>query len=92
MIYSGGWREEKEGQEGERRSERGGKGGEKASPNSCQSKSTNICDQMGNGDYYVIFKEEVEIEDIPEGPTDPFEQAVAAKNRGNKYFRGGRYL
>merc|ERR1712055_1037983 len=36
-------------------------------------------------------KEEVEIEDIPEGPTDPFEQAVAAKNRGNKYFRGGRY-
>jgi len=36
-------------------------------------------------------KAEVEIEDIPEGPTDPFEQAVAAKNRGNKYFRGGRY-
>ena len=36
------------------------------------------------------LKEEVEIEDIPEGPTDPFEQAVAAKNRGNKYFRGGR--
>ena len=35
-------------------------------------------------------KAEVEIEDIPEGPTDPFEQAVAAKNRGNKYFRGGR--
>ena len=91
MIYSGGWREEKEGQEGERRSERGGKGGEKASPNSCQSKSTNICDQLGNYDYYVIYKEEVEIEDIPEGPTDPFEQAVAAKNRGNKYFRGGRY-
>ena len=38
----------------------------------------------------VDLKEEVEIEDIPEGPTDPFEQAVAAKNRGNKYFRGGR--
>ena len=38
----------------------------------------------------VNLKEEVEIEDIPEGPTDPFEQAVAAKNRGNKYFRGGR--
>ena len=33
-----------------------------------------------------ILKEEVEIEDIPEVPTDPFEQAVAAKNRGNKYF------
>lgn len=35
--------------------------------------------------------EKVEIEDLPEPPTDPFDQAVAAKNRGNKYFRGGRY-
>jgi len=33
----------------------------------------------------------VEIEDVIEGPTDPFEKAVAAKNRGNKYFRGARY-
>lgn len=35
--------------------------------------------------------EKVEVEDLPEPPTDPFDQAVAAKNRGNKYFRGGRY-
>ena len=35
--------------------------------------------------------EKVEVEDLPEIPTDPFDQAVAAKNRGNKYFRGGRY-
>lgn len=38
-----------------------------------------------------IEKEEVKIEDIPEGPTDPLEKAVVAKNKGNKYFRGGRY-
>jgi len=32
------------------------------------------------------------VEDVPEdAPTDPLEKAVAAKNRGNKYFRGGRY-
>jgi len=36
-------------------------------------------------------EESVEVEDVPEGPTDPLEKAVAAKNRGNKYFRGGRY-
>ena len=24
-------------------------------------------------------------------PTDPLEKAMAAKNKGNKYFRGGRY-
>ena len=23
--------------------------------------------------------------------TDPFEKAMAVKNKGNKYFRGGRY-
>jgi hypothetical protein len=33
---------------------------------------------------------QVEVEDVPEEPADPFDQAVAAKNRGNKYFRGGR--
>jgi len=27
----------------------------------------------------------------PELPTDPLERGVALKNRGNKYFRGGRY-
>merc|ERR1712142_1339020 len=31
------------------------------------------------------------VEDVPEEPTDPLERATAAKNRGNKYFKGGRY-
>jgi len=31
------------------------------------------------------------VEDVPEEPTDPLERAIAAKNRGNKYFKGGRY-
>ena len=34
----------------------------------------------------------MEVEDLPEIATDPFDQAVAAKNRGNKYFRGGRWV
>jgi len=38
-----------------------------------------------------VDKEQVVIEDVPEEPTDPLEKAVAAKNRGNKYFRGARY-
>ena len=38
-----------------------------------------------------VAPEQVVIEDVPEEPTDPLEKAVAAKNRGNKYFRGGRY-
>jgi len=29
--------------------------------------------------------------DLPQMPTDPLEKAVALKNRGNKFFRGGRY-
>jgi len=37
----------------------------------------------------------VEVEDLneegEEAPTDPFERALRAKNKGNKYFRGGRY-
>merc|ERR1712183_150506 len=39
----------------------------------------------------VESEQKVLIEDVPEEPTDPLEKAVAAKNRGNKYFRGGRY-
>lgn len=35
--------------------------------------------------------EEVVIEDVEEEPKDPLEKATAAKNRGNKYFKGGRY-
>jgi len=36
--------------------------------------------------------EKVQIEDVPEEtPSNPLEKAVAAKNRGNKYFRAGRY-
>ena len=44
-----------------------------------------------------VVEEEVEaapveaVEAVEEVPSDPFEAAVAAKNRGNKYFRGGRY-
>jgi len=38
-----------------------------------------------------VKSDQVLIEDVPEEPTDPLEKAVAAKNRGNKYFRGGRY-
>jgi len=35
---------------------------------------------------------DVVLEDVPEDvPTDPLERAVASKNKGNKYFRGGRY-
>merc|ERR1711971_1214113 len=33
-----------------------------------------------------VTPEQVVIEDVPEEPTDPLEKAVAAKNRGNKYF------
>ena len=34
----------------------------------------------------------VSVEDVvEEEPTDPLEKAIAAKNRGNKYFKGGRY-
>ena len=37
-----------------------------------------------------MFK--VTVEDVvEEEPTDPLEKAIAAKNRGNKYFKGGRY-
>jgi len=37
-------------------------------------------------------KPEVEIEDVGEDePKDPLEKATAAKNRGNKYFKAGRY-
>merc|ERR1712183_1203118 len=39
----------------------------------------------------VESEQKVLIEDVPEERTDPLEKAVAAKNRGNKYFRGGRY-
>ena len=35
--------------------------------------------------------EEVVIEDVEEEPKDPLEKATAAKNRGNKYFKAGRY-
>jgi len=36
--------------------------------------------------------EQVTVEDVVEEvPTDPLEKAIAAKNRGNKYFKGGRY-
>jgi len=36
--------------------------------------------------------EQVTVEDVvEEEPTDPLEKAIAAKNRGNKYFKGGRY-
>jgi len=35
--------------------------------------------------------EKVEIEDVQDGPTDPFELAVAAKNKGNKFFKAGRF-
>jgi len=35
--------------------------------------------------------EEVAVEDVEEEPADPLEKATAAKNRGNKYFKGGRY-
>ena len=35
------------------------------------------------------------VEDVPEDDevhsTDPLEQALAAKNKGNKYFKGGKY-
>mgnify|MGYP003339305062 CR=1 FL=1 len=34
----------------------------------------------------------VTVEDVVEDePKDPLEKAIAAKNRGNKYFKGGRY-
>ena len=37
----------------------------------------------------------VKVEDLPEDedaePTDPFEKALAHKNKGNKYFKGERY-
>jgi import receptor subunit TOM70 len=41
-------------------------------------------------------KTKVEMEDLPEDdeetlPRDPLERAVGAKNKGNKYFRGGKY-
>jgi len=35
--------------------------------------------------------EQVSIEDVAEEPADPLERATAAKSRGNKYFKGGRY-
>lgn len=39
-----------------------------------------------------VKEEKVTLEDVPDDiPKDPLERAVAAKNRGNKYFRGGRY-
>ena len=34
---------------------------------------------------------QVAVEDVEEEPADPLEKATAAKNRGNKYFKGGRY-
>ena len=34
---------------------------------------------------------QVAVEDVEEEPVDPLEKATAAKNRGNKYFKGGRY-
>jgi len=40
----------------------------------------------------VKAKEEVvSIEDVEEEPKDPLEKAMAAKNRGNKFFKAGRY-
>ena len=33
---------------------------------------------------------QVAVEDVEEEPADPLEKATAAKNRGNKYFKGGR--
>ena len=31
------------------------------------------------------------MEDVEDEPKDPLEKATAAKNRGNKYFKAGRY-
>jgi len=40
----------------------------------------------------VVSKQEVKVEEVPEDtPANPLEKAVAAKNKGNKYFRAGRY-
>ena len=36
-------------------------------------------------------EDEVVVEDVEEEPKDPLEKATAAKNRGNKYFKAGRY-
>ncbi len=40
-------------------------------------------------------KAKVEVENLPDDedelPKDPLERALAAKNKGNKYFRGGKY-
>merc|ERR1712013_871740 len=47
--------------------------------------------QPKNEESKSVKSDQVLIEDVPEEPTDPLEKAVAAKNRGNKYFRGGRY-
>jgi len=35
--------------------------------------------------------EGVSMEDVEDEPKDPLEKATAAKNRGNKYFKAGRY-
>lgn len=43
----------------------------------------------------VTPKHNVHVEDLPEDDDvehkDPLEQALAAKNKGNKYFKGGKY-
>ena len=35
--------------------------------------------------------EDVDDDAVDEAITDPLERAVALKNKGNKYFKGGRY-
>ena len=39
----------------------------------------------------MFFSCKVKVEDVEEEPKDPLERATAAKNRGNKYFKAGRY-
>jgi len=69
-----------------------GPGGDEEPKKGKRSKKDNVAPEK---DVEVKSEKIVEVENIPEvedqEPTDPLEKAMAAKNKGNKYFRGGRY-
>ena len=67
-----------------------------------KSKKDKVNSRDGNGyvnpssDSLVVTPEHIlHVDDVPEGDDlqhkDPLEQALAAKNKGNKYFKGGKY-
>lgn len=73
----------------------GGSRPNKSRKDKAKKKDESIFSKASDPSLDATTKHKLLVEDVPEDdevhPTDPLEQALAAKNKGNKYFKGGKY-